>query len=121
MFEQLSAFAGPTVVTVTTNIATSVDLTGLNGQGVMTLNGVPQTQTTSGASGNSYQLAPTQQTFVSPDLGQGSGAYTNSLQQSTFQKALADMKAVVMRILDYLKPFGGRSIGSSDDIDYSAE
>ena len=108
VFEQLSAFAGPTVVTVTTNVATSVDLTGLYGQGVMTLNGVPQTQTAPGTPGNSYQLAPpgSQQTFISPDLGQSAGTYTNPPQQSTFQKTLADMKAVVLRILEYLRPFG---------------
>ena len=110
VFEQLSAFAGPTIVTVTTKIATSVDLTGLYGQGVMTLNGVPQTQTTSGAPGNSYQLAPTlpQQTFISPDLsGDPAASQYQSQQTSGFQSALADLKSIVLRALEYLKPFGG--------------
>ena len=122
VFDQLSAFAGPTIVTVTTNIATSVDLTGLDGRGVMTLNGVPQTQTTSGAPGISYQLAPTQQTFVSPDLsGDPAASQYQPQQTSGFQAALADLKNIVLRALEYLKPFGGRNIGSSADIDYSAE
>src|SRR3989338_2693653 len=80
----------------------------LNGQGVMTLNGVPQTQTTSGAHGSSYQLAPTQQTFISPDLsGDPAASQYQSQQTSGFQSALADLKSIVLRALEYLKPFGG--------------
>ena len=109
VFDQISAFAGPTVGTVATNIATSVNLAGLNGQGVMMLRGNPQTQLPpSDTFANSYQLdrPRSQQTFVSPDLSQNTGGFANTGQQSTFQKTLADMKAVVLRILDYLKPFG---------------
>ena len=81
----------------------------------MTLDGNVQAQTPAGALADAYQFAPpdSQQTFVSPDLGQSSGAYTNPPQQSTFQKALADMKAVVLRILEYLRPFG-RSGGTGE-------
>jgi hypothetical protein len=108
IFDQISAFAGPTIVTVTQNIATSVNLSGLNGQPVMTLIGSPQIQASSGPPANTYQLAPpaSQQTFISGDLSQTSGGFTNTAQLSTFQKALAEMKAVVLMVLDYLRPFG---------------
>ena len=119
VFEQLSAFAGPQ--TQTTKAASSTPLiliiTGQDSVSLQSQQSVPS----STSQGNAYQLAPTQQTFVSPALSGGPAAPQYSPQQSTLQKTLADMKAVVMRILDYLKPFGGRSVGSTDDIDYSAE
>jgi hypothetical protein len=47
-----------------------------------------------------------QQTFTSGDLANSPGAYGG--QSSTFQNALANMKATLISILNYLQPFGGR-------------
>jgi len=124
VFEQLSAFAGtqtqPTTATTSSTplvlVITSQDSVSLQSQQAV------QVSSTSTTSPGTYQLAPTQQTFISPDLAGSPAASQYSPQQSSgFQSALANLKAIVLRALEYLRPFGGRSIGSSDDIDYSAE
>lgn len=107
-FDQISAFAEPLVVTIATNVPAPVDLSGLNGQVVMTLNGNPQTGMPSGPFSNSYQLAPPtpQQTFVSSDLsGRPAASQYSPLQISAFQSLLANLKDILLRALDYLRPF----------------
>ncbi len=88
--------------------ATSVNLTGLSGQGVVVLQAQPQDRTLA-PTGPVYQLAPSsQQTFTSPDLAQSPQASPHTPQQlSMFQSILANLKTAVLAVLQYLKPFGG--------------
>ena len=123
-FDLIGALAGGTgTKTTVAPVATSVNLTGLSGRGVVTL----QVQRRDGGlapAGNVYQLAPSsQQTFPSPDLAQSPQASPYTPQQlSTFQSILANLKTAVLGILQYLKPFGGVP-GSQKTIpfDYDSE
>jgi hypothetical protein len=56
-----------------------------------------------------YGPAP-QQTFTSPDLANTPGGY--GPQPSTFQAAVANIKAALVLMLNYLQPFGGRVLGT---------
>ena len=120
VFDQLNAFAGLQTQPVKAVPGTPLILIITNQDSVSLRSQQSASSTT--AQGNAYQLAPTQQTFVSPDLsGDPAASQYQPQQTSGFQAALADLKNIVLRALEYLKPFGGRNIGSSADIDYSAE
>ena len=117
-FDLIGALAGGTgTKTNVAPVATSVNLSGLSGQGVAVLQGGVPVQLNNPAANNVYSPTPTsQETFRSGDLAQSPGAQTYSPQQlSTFQSILANLKTIVLRILDYLRPFGVRASQQSED------
>ncbi len=108
IFDQLNLIANPSKNTgIGSSVATSVNIT-FGANDAVTLQ-QQSTSTQQFAQGQTYQLVPpsTQETFVSEDLSQ-TGATFGSPQPSTLQKILTDFKNLLLRALDYLRPFGDR-------------
>jgi hypothetical protein len=75
-----------------------------------------------GGSITSMQPGNGQNTFTSADMG-GASAQSGTVpgQTSTFQQVLANLQVVLVKILSYLKPFGGVNPHTVQTTDMSAE
>ncbi len=105
-FDLISYFANPVAVAANVATATPLDITNAvqdtGNASVLQPSGTTIQTPPQGSSG--YGPVP-QQTFTSSDLG---NVPTGFAQPSTFQTAVANMRATLLGILSYLQPFGGR-------------
>ncbi|OGG79858.1 hypothetical protein A3A39_04710 [Candidatus Kaiserbacteria bacterium RIFCSPLOWO2_01_FULL_54_13] len=114
VFEQIMAISNPvepTATSTTTPFTLSIepyDIVLLQGNTPFAFD----TQNPTGTSPYSYA----QQTFTPNDLSWDSGQNTYSPQQlSALRTILATMKETLLRMLEYLKPFGWRTSGATPE------
>ncbi len=115
VFDQLDLFAHPDQVNVPSSVATSVELV-ISGSQAVQLSQQPKVPLVPPTpEPTQHPIIP--ETFVSPDLA----GNTTLSSQSPLLSLLGNFKTILLRVLDYLKPFGGApsvSPGGGEEYSY---